>query len=457
MRTTILDAMDRAFTGKPMKERDFDFKLFQRVEELAKEYGVSYDPEDPVPRDPGLADSVFKAGLQLFCELGAYCVNTNRVMEFEEAEVKEGLRSSPSEVWFGEGTDRRPLRPRKLEDTKPPWCFLGAAGAPVSSGRILSSLVEAYAKIPQVNSVTTPALTRVRGSRIRPGTPLEILGTMETVRISREAMRRAGRPGLPIMNAVSTATASPSLISVLNTEYGLRRSDGVLVGMLAELKTDFEHLNKAYATKCFGSPVGGELGPVYGGYAGGAEGTAIVAVAEHLMGLMVYQADWYLCFPIHVNYTASSTRELIWTRCVSAQAVSRNTRLLSIYLSYIAAGPMTEMALYEIAAQISSIVPSGVSIEAVGVAKSKHEDRMTPLEPAFAAEVAHASTGMRLSDANELVKELLRKYEDKVKDPPLGRRFQELCEVETGRISPEYLELYSKIREELKDLGLQLE
>jgi hypothetical protein len=53
----------------------------------------------------------------------------------------------------------------------------------------------------------------------------------------REAMRRAERPGLPIMNLVATATTDSSLISALNSEFGARSSDGVLVCILAELKT----------------------------------------------------------------------------------------------------------------------------------------------------------------------------------------------------------------------------
>jgi len=457
LKITMTEIVERALTGKPCSEREFDIRLSKRARELVKEYGISYDPANPVPRDFGLANSVFKAGFQLFCELGVYCTSTNKIMSFSEEEVRYALKHAPAEVWFGEGIDRRALTPRKPEDKKPPWCFLGAAGAPVSSEQILSILVESYAKIPQANSITTPALTRVRGVRISPGTPLEILGAIETVRIAREAMRRAGRPGLPIMNLVATATTDSSLISALNSEFGARSSDGVLVGILAELKTNFALLNKAFYAKSLGFRIAGELGPVYGGYAGGAGETAIVTVAEHLMGLMVYQADWYLVFPVHAIYTASSSRELLWVRNISAQAISLNTNLLSLYLSYIAAGPMTEMALYEIAAQISSIVVSGVSIEAVGVAKARHEDRLTPIEPKFAAEVAYTSTRLSLQDVNELVKQILPRYEDKLKNPPLGKKFQEICDIETGRVSREYLELVTKVKKELSDLGLPIE
>ena len=392
----------------------------------------------------------------MFCELGTYCVTTNRVITFDEYEIKERLKSAPSSIPFGEGRDRRWLKPRKPESKEPPWCFLGAAGAPVSSEDVLLTLVESYAKIPYINSVTIPALTRVGGLEIRPGSPLEVLGVIRNVILAREALRRAGRPGLPIMNAVPSASTAMSLISALHPDYGLRRSDGFLIAVLAELKTDFEMLSKACAVKCYGAPIAAEIGTVYGGYAGGPEGTAIVNVAEHIMGAMVYDADWYLPFPVHVNYTAPSTREMLWVRNIAAQAISRNTHLPTIFISYVAAGPFTEMCLYEIAAQISTIVASGASIEAVGVAKAAYVDRFTPLEPRFASEVAYASLDFKLSDLNDIIKKyILPKYEDKIANPPLGKKFQECCDIRTGRVCKEYLELYNRIKHELSDLGFK--
>jgi methylamine--corrinoid protein Co-methyltransferase len=77
------------------------------------------------------------------------------------------------------------------------------------------------------------------------------------------------------------------------------------------------------------------------------------------------------------------------------------------------------------------------------------------VEPGFAAEVAYAATGIKRSFANELVKTLLSKYEDKMRDPPIGKKYQECCNVGTGRPSEEYLALYTKVKEELEDLGLE--
>jgi len=455
---TLLDVVERALTGKPCLEREYDLRVFSsKLREVVREYDIKYDPDRPVPSDDSLADDVFNAAFDFYCEVGTYCTDTGRIIKFDENEVKERLKMAPSKLLFGEGADARTLVPRKPEGKTPPWCFIGAGGAPVSCEEIFLKLVESYASIPLANSITTPALTSISGIRIRPGTPLEILGTIRNIVLAREALRRAGRPGLPIMNALATATTSVALNTALHPEYGLRKTDGYLTGVIAELKTNFDLLNKVCALQSlgYGGGVCAENGPLLGGYCGGPEGTAVTTVAGHFMGILVYQAGWHLPFPVHINYASNSTPELLWATSVFAQAISRNTHLLSLHLNYTAAGPCTEMCLYEIAAQRLAAVSSGVSIESVGVGKAKHEDYLTPIEPMFAAEVAHTTTGMKREDANEIVKILLPKYVDKVADPPQGLKYQECYDIRTGKPSKKGLEVYAKVKKELKELGLE--
>jgi len=455
---TLLDVVERALTGKVCSERDYDLKIFStKLIEIVKEYDIKYDPENPVPSDDDLADDVFEAALDFYREVGTYCTDTERIIRFSEDEIKEGLKTAPSSLLLGEGEDAKTLVPRKPESTIPPWCFIGAGGAPVSSEEIFSKLIEGYASIPLANSITTPALTSVRGMRIRPGTPLEILGAIRNVVLAREALRRAGRPGLPIMNSLATASTAVALNTALYPDYGLRKTDGYFVSTIAEFKTNFDILNKACALKSMGAGemIGADFGPILGGYCGGPEGTAVTAVAGHFMGLLVCQAGWLLPFPIHIHHVANSTPELLWVTSVLAQAISRNTHLLSLHLNYTAAGPCTEMCLYEIAAQRLAAVPSGISIESVGVGKAKHEDYLTPMEPRFAAEVAHAAVGMKREDANDIVKNLLARYVHKVPDPPMGLKYQECYDVRTGKPTRRCLEVYNRVKKKLEDLGLE--
>ena len=53
-----------------------------------------YDPDSIVPTDDSLLDDVFEAGMTLLLDAGFFCADTNRIIEFNEDEVKDALRSA---------------------------------------------------------------------------------------------------------------------------------------------------------------------------------------------------------------------------------------------------------------------------------------------------------------------------------------------------------------------------
>ena len=453
---SALDATKRALAGPICSERDFDQKVFApRLAEALKQCDIKYDPANLIPSDDGMADDVFKAAVDFYTDVGTYCLDTERIIKFESSEVKEGLRVAPSEAIFGEGLDSGIFRPRRPESKDPPWCFIGACGAPVSSEEVFLSVTQGYGTITLADAITTPQLTMIDGIPIRSNSPLEIYGSIRNAILARDAFRRAGRPGLPIMNALATAASDTALIAALHPMYGLRPSDGYFVATMAELKTDFERMNKACVLTSLGARIGTLAGCIMGGYSGGPEGTALTVTAHHVHGTLVNQATYHLNHPAHLKYISNSDPQLLWLISVYAQAVSRNTRLLSLNLNYTAAGPGTEMAFYETAAQVITAVVSGVSIESTALAKAVHTDYVSIVEPKFAAEVAHASAGVKRTDANEIVKALVKRYVDKIPNPPLGKKYQENFDMKTGKPSQELLDTYNKVRRELEDLGLE--
>jgi len=453
----ILDVMEKALEGKPMSETDYQLKRFApAVNRIVKEHDIRFDPKQPIMMDDSLADDLFEAAIELLVEVGAYCTDTSRVISYTDNEVKEALRLAPDRLEFGEGKDRKCLIPRKPEDKTPPWCLLGAGGGACSSDRSFLTLVEGYAEIPETNAITTPALTRVGGMRIRPASPLELLGAMRNAVLAREACNRVGRQGIPIMNSLATAESDIAFAAALHPKYGMRASDGYMICCMDPMKVDFNRLNKVTVAISIGGAVGMCFGPLMGGYAGGPEGTALSNVAHHMMGILTYQASWLLPFPLHLRYVSSSSREMLWLISATGQAISRNTHLLSINLNYTSAGPMTPMCLYETTASVIAAVVSGQSIESVGVASNKEEDRTTPVEPRISAEVGHAVAGMKRSDANEILLKLLAKYESKLPNPPLGKTLFECWDPERRRPSKEYSSLISRFKKEMHELGVEL-
>ncbi|MBW2057135.1 MAG: monomethylamine:corrinoid methyltransferase [Deltaproteobacteria bacterium] len=443
----------RCFEGPYIAQEDFDLQVFVRhLEAVREEYGIRFQPETPVPWDDSLADRVFQAGVEFYRRVGTYCIDTERMIRFSESEIQEALQAAPEETEFGEGRDRKRLKPRAPESEAAPWCFLGAAGAPVSCEDVFLSIVEGYGRIPLADSITSPTLTSIGGTRVRANTPLEILACITSSSLVREALSRADRPGLPVMNSI--ATASSDAAKIAGSQFGLRPSDGWLIGSLAELKITFERLNEVAYVNGIKGRICGESGPLLGGYCGGPEGVAIANVAYHLQAILVLRGVCHVTFPLHFNRVCNSSRDLLWAISVSSQAISRNSHFPFFTIPNTASGPVEEMCFLETAAIVASLVASGSSLEALGVYRNATVDLQTPQGPQFAAEVAHGVLGLSRREANRLVLRLLDRYERSLDSPPRGKTYQESYDFKTAKPKAETQRLHDRMKREISQLGV---
>jgi len=451
----FMEVIDRALSGPYCSEKEFDLKVFvPKLREVVKKYEIKCDTENPIPADDDLADRIFKAGVELYASVGTYCTNTERIIKFTEAEIQEALVTAPSAPVFGEGKDAKALVARKPESDIPPWCFIGAGGAAVSNEELFTSIMEAYASfLPLANSITTPSIRAINGKTVRAGSPLEIFACIRSSELARISLRRGGRPGLPIFNSIATAVSDAGKIA--GSQFGLRPSDGWLIGTMAEMKINYERLNEIAYVTSLGGHICAESAPILGGYSGGAEGVAVTNVAYHLNCILVMRGSAQLTFPIHFKYGCTTTRDVLWAVSASSQAISRNSHFPFFILSYMASGPMTEMCLYEIAAAVTTSVVSGASIEFGGVTKAATVDHFTPMEPRLASEVAHGVVGISRLEGNDIVKRLLAKYEDDIPHAPKGEKYEECWDIQSKQPNSEYLELYQKIKQELAEYGIR--
>ena len=450
---SFFEVIKRALNGPYYTEKDFDLKVMvPKLRGVLKKYDIRYDPSDPISIDDQLADNVFQAGLELCVETGVYCTDTQRLIRFSREEILEALREAPSRQAFGEGRDRKVMVPRKPESEIPPWCFLGAGGATCSDGDVYVRLVEGYARIPLIDSITCPNLATINGALTQAGSPLEILACIQSVELARMGLRRAQRPGLPIMNSISTAVTDTGKIT--GSEFGLRNTDCWSIGFTAEFKIPFERLNEIAYVLARGGQIQGETCPILGGYAGGPAGTAVVTAAYHIFAILVLRASNQMNFCLGLQGW-NTNQMLMWTQGLATQAITRNTHMPFIAYTHTAAGPMTEMNFYEIAAGVISSIASGGSIEVGQSGSSQNIDHQSPLQPMLASEVAHAAARLSRVEANGIVKELLAKYEDRLRNPPKGVSFQE--SYDWGSIEPkqEYADLYGRVKAELSSLGLE--
>jgi methylamine--corrinoid protein Co-methyltransferase len=451
--THILEICQRAQNGPKIDKETFDLdKVFANARGLCQKYEIVYDPQTPVPSDDDLADRVYKAAVDFVIQTGVYCPDTSRIIRFTRNETLEAVANARGRCIMGESKDRYVWTPRLPDSDTQPWYHVGT-GIVNTDERIAFDLVKAYAGIRQANSVSVPAMETIGSQPVSSGTPTEILGAIRGIKIARDALRHAGRPGLAIGNGISTAGTSIATVAASASQFGLRPSDGWLVGALAEMKFNMSALNKTAYLASWGANIGNESGPLVGGYAGGPAEVAVLNVAYRLVGLLVLNCDYHLTFPVHITKGCSSPRDVLWCVSVSNQAISRNTKELVWSLGYIAAGPMTKQFFYESAAYIAATIPCGVSAQTTHPAKALLNDYVTPMEMIGTVEIMQACVGMTRKQANELAQELLKKYEDNIDDAPIGKKYQDCFDVETAQPCKEYIELYSEVKGELKEMG----
>jgi len=452
---SLLEVCKRAESGPSISAENFDLDVvFQNANNLCKKYDINYDANNPVPSDDDLADRIFQAGVDFFCQTGIYCNDTQKLIQFSREEVFEAIKTAPGRCIFGEGNEKYIFTPRKPDSDTKPWFHTGT-GIMTTDERIVFNLVKEYGNIKQANSISCPAFESIEGQTIKTDTPTEIYGAIRGIKIARDALRHAGRPGLAIANCISTAGGALSTIAASAPQFGLRRSDGWLVGALAEMKIDYGFLNKAAYLSNWGANICSESGPLVGGYAGGPAGTAILNVAYMLMGRLVLNCNYHLIFPTHITKACSSNSEVLWCVATSAQAISRNMKEPVLFLGYMAAGPMTKQFYYESAAYIATAISSGVSTQTCHPARAILNDYITPMEMRGTVELAEACAGMKRSQANEIVKQLLPKYENNLDNAPIGKKYQECYDINTGKPNQEYVNLYAEVKEEIKSLGIE--
>jgi methylamine--corrinoid protein Co-methyltransferase len=460
------EILDRACNSGPETEvRDFDMKIFREAQRLVEEHGIEYDSDVYVPCDDSLADDVWEAGFELFTELGVYCMNSRRVIGFEEDEVRTALREVRGEVEIGEGGERRLVKRRGIEGESPPVIVGGVIESDITEGESFVKLYQAIAQEPLIDGLYVgPPVHTSEGYTLRMGSPLEVHLGRCMAAWAREAVRRAGRPGLHYVSACPSAIAD---IAGCNPENGTRPSDGIMISVTSELKTDYEALAKVAYALDYGCVKATHGGSIIGGWAGGPEGAAVVSIADFLGAVMVYHHKVGPTYGDHGltrcpgPVPISSVNPGMWGTELTGQAIARNYRGINGRFFLTAAGPGTEMQLWEVAALGIAALASGRDMFCGGgIRRYKVKPMLgSALENRFHAELGHAALGINRGDADELVRRIVGKYSDDVsKDGgPWGYTFQEIHNTRTLSIRPEFQAVYDKVKRELTNMGLDFQ
>ena len=454
-RGRLLQVIDKADNGPIVTEAEFDREWIRKpIAGLVKKYDITWPKDTLVPADDALADRVFLAGLELARETGVWCIDTSRRMVFSQRELDEVIEASPSQVVIGEGADTVPMHARRPDENSRVATVGGAYGIPVPENQF-TAIMLSYAQEPLIDFIDNASLTSTYGRPIRAGSPLEALACWQECDLSFEAIRRAGRPGMPI----GCAENSPSAIGELSsTSYGgFRPTDWHHACFISELKTNYAELTKATHYARTGSHVHTFYNPIYGGYAGGGDGMAVVIVAGMILLQACYHAVTVNPGPSHPFLSCDTHPLMIPSIAVALQGLNRNTHLLTTSFVRPVGGPGTKDILYETAALTLASVPSGIALmEGVQSATGRFVAHCSGLEARFMAQVTHAAEKLTRKDAEPLVQALVAKYKDGMKAMPTGQPFDQVYDLTTVQPLPAWQQTYEEVCQEIEALGLPL-
>jgi len=445
----------RAETGPLMEANDF---LMQRVTanvtRLKKQYDVRWDGKTLVNLDDDLADRCWAAGKELLLTAGLYSMNSRRVIEFAPAEVEHALRFAPARLPLGQGKDAVTIYHRAVEDPRPPFVFSGPFNADTHE-HMFVRLNEAFAQERIIDCLFLPGyLKELDGLVIRPNSGLSSRAAVLYGQWAREAVRRAGRPGMPICGH---AVMALNEIACTNEEWGLRATDPRAMVLISELQVDDVTLTRLAYYLAYGCPIYVAFTPLVGGYGGDPAGTAIVAVASFI-GAILLGAEVCHLGPQHIKYKQQTNHHSLFLGSLANQAVARNSQIIATTSHTTAGRPGSDQYAYEFAALALAVVPSGSNVSGPRPAEPLGFNNVSPLMARLFAEVAHAAAGLTRAQAAPIVAALHEKYKDQLTfaEAPRGQPFEELYDVESLTPTPEHQALYDRVREELIRLGLPL-
>lgn len=449
------EIVNRSENGPFIKETEFDLTLAKTVMKLVADYELTYDPQALVPSDDDLVDRIYQAGLDLIVEMGIYNQSTQRRILFTREEVEQAVAAAPSAFVLGTGKDAVVERHREIEDLEPCCMHSGPTGTPTSEeyhGLILQSC----AQEPLVDCLGHGSVATYMGHMIIPGTPLEILAAQRDAVQAREAIRKAGRPGMHIEDMAVPLTCAGKIATFM-PDRGMRPSDGLLVSQIPELKTDYDQLSRVAYLASMDMHIVDLMTPLIGGLGGGAQGTAIVTVASHLMGVICYAVSYHFMGHMSLQWSHNTGPLGLWVQAVAGQALARNTPLVSINDLYPRSGLGTADLLWEVAAGAMVGAVCGLHQHGIGATGGTLTDHTSGLEARFQAEVAHAALGKTRAEVNQIVLGCLQKYQSQLAEPTMGKPFPELYNLDSLQPNQEWLDIYEQVKGELIRMGLDLE
>jgi len=266
---------------------------------------------------------------------------------------------------------------------------------------------------------------------------------------------RAGRPDMPI---AGHAVMALNEIACSNEEWGLRSTDPRAMAIISDFQVDDVTLTRTAFYKAIGCPIYMGFTSLIGGYGGGPEGSAVVAVASFLAASLL-GGDIVHIGPQHIKLHVQTNQHSLWLSSMANQAIARNTNLIATTSHTTAGRPGSLQFALEFSALAITSVISGSNISGPRPAEPLGSAQNSPMMCRLFAEVGRATTRIDRAKANEIVLALYQEYKDHLDlaTSPRGKTFNELYDLNTLEPSEEHWNTYQEAKRKLCELGLEIE
>jgi len=452
----LIEIAERTQTGEKVEEKKWDMAFFKTISELAKKHRIQTPEEHRfINTDDKIVERAFEAAIEFLEKMGVYCITTRRRLRFTREEILTAISEAPTKILMGEGRDKRVWKQRKIEE-KEKLNVCPGHHAPYTED-LAGLVVSNFAQIPRTDFIEGFNFTRVDGREIM-GPPMEVYASRRQMAWMREGVRKAGRPGLAVVY-YPINTRAEDLIGIIDPENGLRRTDGILLSLLPDLKMEQDMLSAAIVYEEYGCfKVSGSFA-IAGGFCGGVDGAIIEGIAKPIAAMLVYRDYIHYTGVEHIHML--SAKQILlpwvnWARSIVNQALNRFTHTICMRWIIPTSGPGTELNLLEVAMQAIEAPINGMNLYAPRHVRTTTNHGQTPLEAEWMIEVSDAviDRGFDRQGANELLSKLAKRFENE--KPADGYDITKCYDLIHHKPLPDYQKTYERVKQHLASLGLKL-
>ena len=451
---TLLEIAERTQTGEKIEEKKWDKAFFENITKLVKKYGIAVPAKHRyINMDDDLVARAFEAAIEFLEMTGIYCITTRRRVAFTREEILTAIREAPTEILMGEGRDRRVWKQRRVE-CRERLNVCPGHHTPFSED-LAGLVVSNFAQIQRTDFIEGFNFSRIDGREII-GAPMEVYASRRQLNWMREGVRKAGRPGLAVVY-YPINTRAEDLIGVMDPEQGLRRTDGILLSLLPDLKMEQDMLSAAIVYDEYGSfKLSGSFA-IIGGFCGGVDGAIIEGIAKPIAAMLAYRD--------YINYTGVehihmlNGRQILvphvnWARSVVNQALNRFSHTICMRWVIPTSGPGTDLCLWEGAMQAAEAPINGMNLYAPRHCRTTMNHGQTPVEAEWMIDVSDAviDQGLDRQGANELLTQIAGRFEGR--KPAVGYDIGECYDLVHHQPQEAYAEIIRQVKKELRDMGL---